>query len=331
MTGSHPCKAAAAGTELYHRPSDALAAFADRPESPSLSLSPDKSLAAWIDPAPPFPSVEELAVPERRLAGLRIDPNENARSRMGYVRGASFQRFDTDSGPYGEFYRLTGISEGRINFISFSPNSESIAFAWRPPPASGKSQPPQLYRAQVKPALESGEEVVAQQILPTRQLNCIFENYSWLDDDTMLACCIPESKSDSPPQPPPAALGPKAQENSSGNVAMNVTFADLLADEHDSQTFEHFACSDLVRVPLDGSGAPHSLNSEPQLFTSADPSPDGNFLLVEYLHRPFSYLVPYACASLVMLVLCEKRLSVHTFGLNELILGSQVWAIPQGN
>ena len=45
----------------------------------------------------------------------------------------------------------------------------------------------------------------------------MFESYSWLDDDTLIACLVPENH-DLPPTRPGMPLGPKIQVRSVGGV-----------------------------------------------------------------------------------------------------------------
>jgi hypothetical protein len=40
-------------------------------------------------------------------------------------------------------------------------------------------------------------------------------SYSWLDDDHLLACVVPEGTG-APPEKPPMPLGPRIEDNSSG-------------------------------------------------------------------------------------------------------------------
>jgi hypothetical protein len=67
------------------------------------------------------------------------------------------------------------------------------------------------------------------------------------------------------------------------------TLQDLLTNEHDAALFEHHLQSQVVAVSLDGSvrnvGAPG-------MIVRSEPSPDGQYLLVETVRRPFSYIVP---------------------------------------
>src|ERR1041384_8273660 len=69
----------------YQRPVKAVANFVDATPIPFTSLGPDRTTAAVITPIQ-FPSIAELAEPELRLAGLRINPKNHAVSRRGFVQ-----------------------------------------------------------------------------------------------------------------------------------------------------------------------------------------------------------------------------------------------------
>ena len=60
---------------------------------------------------------------------------------------------------------------------------------------------------------------------------------------------------------------------------------------HDAALFEHYCRSQLALwTPSDGKLRPIG---KPGIYTSVQPSPDGQHLLVTEIHRPFSYLMPY--------------------------------------
>ena len=61
----------------------------DQPPQPGLSFSPDRARVLQLAPPPPLPPVAELARPELKLAGVRVDAELNARSRMGHYVGLS--------------------------------------------------------------------------------------------------------------------------------------------------------------------------------------------------------------------------------------------------
>src|ERR1700693_1804311 len=65
-----------------------------------------------------YPSVEELAQPELRIAGLRINPNNYARSRQNFlVNDLSIENLQS-----GKLYPITGLpSPLRASAINWSP------------------------------------------------------------------------------------------------------------------------------------------------------------------------------------------------------------------
>jgi hypothetical protein len=70
------------------------------------------------------------------------------------------------------------------------------------------------------------------------------------------------------------------------------TFQDLLRTPHDEALFGHYAKAQLTTVDA-GTGAAKPLG-EPGLYTDVGPSPDGRYLLVQRLKKPFSTRVPYS-------------------------------------
>ena len=103
----------------------------------------------------------------------------------------------------------------------------------------------------------------------------------------MVARVVPEDRGPAPERSP-VPTGPVIQQ-SAGREAQARTYQDLLADAHDEALFEHHLSARVAIVGLDGSLEEIGAGG---LISRAEPSPDGKFLLVETLHRPFSYTVP---------------------------------------
>ena len=68
--------------EGYRMPPPEVAQFVERPQNPSISISPMRDQLLYLMRPPPYPLVSELARPELKLAGMRIDETQNSRSRM---------------------------------------------------------------------------------------------------------------------------------------------------------------------------------------------------------------------------------------------------------
>ena len=79
--------------------------------------------------------------------------------------------------------------------------------------------------------------------------------------------------------------GPVIQENL-GKKAPARTLQDLLQNPHDEALFEHYTTAQIARVTLKGDVTPLG---EPGVVRSMDPSPDGEYLLVQRVQKPFSY------------------------------------------
>jgi hypothetical protein len=254
-----------------------------------LSLSPNRDQLLYNMRPPPYPFVSELARPEVKLAGLRIDATQNSRSRMSGNTGMALGPFPTTEEEINSFQAFTGIPEGAtLNYLSWASDGSSVAFTVR---YAGPSVPDAERAA---PALWVADAATREcrPLLPGRGLNTLFESYSWLDPDTILVCVIPSDRG-TPPARPPTPRGPRVQFNSGGNVAQARTYADLLKDSHDADLFDYFGTSEFVKVTVStGAVAPFTPPNQNEIYTRCDPSPDGQFVIMSALERPFSYAVP---------------------------------------
>ncbi|SHI57056.1 glutamyl peptidase. Serine peptidase. MEROPS family S09D [Cruoricaptor ignavus] len=78
---------------------------------------------------------------------------------------------------------------------------------------------------------------------------------------------------------------------SDGKVSQNRTYADLLKNPQDEANFENLAKSEIHKVDLNGNS---TLLKNADLYLGTSFSPDGNYLMLTTLQRPFSYIVPYS-------------------------------------
>jgi dipeptidyl aminopeptidase/acylaminoacyl peptidase len=119
-------------------------------------------------------------------------------------------------------------------------------------------------------------------------LNQVLGNsMAWLADNSLLIKAVNPARG-KVPSAPVAPAGPTIQETS-GKAAPSRTYQDLLANPHDEALFAYFMDSQLMRIALDGSSTPVG---KPAMIKSMLLSPDKNYLLVESIQKPFSYLVP---------------------------------------
>ena len=107
----------------YRMPPKAIADLVDAPLTPDVSVSPNQDWILLME-QPPLPPISELAQPELKLAGLRINPRNNGSSRSSYFTGLTLKSLSDNSER-----RITGLpSDARISNVSWSPDSSLIAF-----------------------------------------------------------------------------------------------------------------------------------------------------------------------------------------------------------
>lgn len=267
--GGAPPSATADGTG-YRLPPREVVDIVDAPATPRVVLSPtgDRIVLAR---RPPLASIAELAEPMLRLAGVRIHPDRRERvARVSYTSFAVERVLD------GRVLKVDLPSEGRYSAPLWAPDGSRFLVT--------RSQPEGLELWVVE----------AEDARARRLTGPILSNTSgpaaswWSGSERILVRTVPRELL-APAAPNRIPSGPTVSETA-GRQAQNRTYQDLLTGPDDERLFEHYFTSELRLVSLEGEL--HSL-TPPALYTSAQPSPDGRFLLVTRLRRPWSYTVPY--------------------------------------
>ncbi len=257
----------------YQRPPKSVTDILDVAPPPGLSVSPTGDTLLLVQ-GTRYPSIEEFAAPQLRLAGLRIDPITNGPARSPRMVGLSVLPL-TDAKPSPIELPATG----RSGYPVWSPDGKRFAFGVTT--AKGI----ELWVCEAKPGAKP-------ELIPGVRLNAaIGDEFQWMPgSETLLVQLILEKRGE-PPVAPVAPAGPIVQE-SDGKAAPVRTYQDLLRNPHDEALFEYFATSQLAAVNVATKKVERI--GEPAIVIGADPSPDGKYLLVARVKRPFSYLQPYS-------------------------------------
>ncbi len=260
----------ARGQERYHQPPAPVPQILAADLVPLASPSPDGRLVLLLE-REGLPSIEDVAGPERRLAGRRVNPVTNGPSRTFPFKGLRIVSVAT-----GRELRVEVPAGAHLANVEWSADSAEVAFTvtsadgialWAADAATGRSR--RLTEARLNAAAGAP---------------C-----AWISRlDGFVCRMIPADRKAALPQAATTPEGPVVQETR-GKAAPAPTFQDLLQDAADEAQFEYLFRSQLVRVGPDGVARPVGA---PGLHVASRPSPDGRFLLVETVHRPFSYLVP---------------------------------------
>ena len=115
-------------------------------------------------------------------------------------------------------------------------------------------------------------------------------SFEWMpDNQTIVYKSIINGRGDAPTKPAVPA-GPVISESSGGAAAVR-TYQDLLKNPYDESLFEYFVNTQLTSVNVNN----NQVNSlgDAGMVADFNTSPDGNYIMVEVMQKPFSYIVPY--------------------------------------
>ena len=268
----------AAQTTGYQKPPAAIEQLLDAPETPMVSLSPDRATLLVEQPAD-FPSIADVAQPRYRLAGIRFNPAASAPagSSDSYVVGLKLQAVAG-----GAAKAVAGLpAKLKATNALWSPDSRHVAFVQRVDASAMGGAGLQVYVIDVVTAQ-------ARRVGTVKVNGVLGAPCAWLPESSGLLCrVVPERGA--APKLSDVPAGPNVEENL-GKATPAPTYEDMLKTAQDEDLFEYYAASQLAIVPLSG---PAKMLPVKGLLDAARPSPDGKYALVEVIHRPFSFTVPY--------------------------------------
>ncbi len=265
--------AAGHGHGGYQKPPQSVLDVLHAPLPPSASLSPTHDTLILATPVR-YPPIADLAEPMLRLAGSRVVPRN--RSLQGV--------------PYWSEYVMVRVPDGAETRVALPPGARVSLPRWS---VDGKRFVFEVFGASAVElwAGEAGSPAVRR--LGEVRLNPMLgDELRWMPDQkALLVKLVPPGQGPAPARPaePP---GPNVQETS-GQKAASSTYEvrDVLKSPHDEDLFDHYAASQIALVDF-ASGEVTSLGP-PALYAEVSAAPDGEHLLVESIHRPYSYLTAH--------------------------------------
>jgi dipeptidyl aminopeptidase/acylaminoacyl peptidase len=257
----------------YQTPHKDILDLADASPAPAIRIN-EKGTTALLLYSSPYKSIEELSETEMRLAGLRINPVTNIGSRTRYYYDAKI--LDVASQQQMEIEGLP--SNGRLANFGWSHDEKKMAFT------------------------VTGQEGVSLWVIdiPTKSAKKITKEnlnanmgtpYEWTKNDRhLLVKVLPEDRKPLIDRFNTIPKGPTISVND-GKKAQNRTYQDLLKNPTDEHNFDQLAHSEIHKVGLDGISQPWMPKA---IYRGMSVSPDGSFIMITTVQRPYSYLVPYS-------------------------------------
>ena len=252
----------------WQSPSEELLQVLHAPQLPWTWIAPTGDYMLLADPML-YPPLVELAAPMHKLAGMRVNPAINGRhGRHGGISP-----------------RLVRVKDGVTTSLNLPEGAEVDDMVWN---VDGKrfalivihTDHIGLWVGSVEGEVKKIENFALNPLMGTA--------VSWLPDQKrLLVRRIP--RRGQAPEPPAIPSGPEIVEGVGAAARSTYEARNLLETAHDDALFEYYTTSELViidptteEVEIIGKSAPYH---------TAEFSPDGEYILIERLVKPWSHEV----------------------------------------
>ncbi|MBB1193336.1 S9 family peptidase [Flavobacterium sp. SOK18b] len=255
----------------YQKPSPSILTLADYERAPSVSMDTKKEYLL-LSYRNTYKSLDDLNQDELRLGGLRINPTTNISSTVTYVNNLKIRKVKDQNE-----VQVAGLPQNpRISNISWSPNDSKIAFTHTA--ATGV----ELWTIDV--ALATAKKITEANLNAN-----IGSPFVWMkDNNTLLVKMLPKNRAALLDSKKDLPTGPIIS-NADGSKSQNRTYPDMLKNANDEINFENIMTSELYKINLDGTA---TLFKKAAMYAGESFSPDGNYLMLTTIQKPFSYIVP---------------------------------------
>ncbi len=253
----------------YQTPPQSIVDLVDAPTTPTVSFTRNRDKMLLLE-RPDYPTIVDISQPILGLAGLRLNPANNGGEGWGLT---SITVKDTKTGKEN---KITGLpATPRIGNVEFSPDEKLLAFT------NSTETTVELWIADM-------EQFVAKKLTNAALNGAYGSTISWTKDGKhILAKLIPEGRGVAP-EASDVPTGPVVQENL-GKITPARTYQNLLDNPHEEVLFDYYFTAQMGLVDMQGN---ITKIGTPAIYRSMNYSPDGNYLLVQRIERPYSYLVP---------------------------------------
>ncbi len=258
----------------YQRPSDEILELVDIQLAPTVLISDNNEYMVLLY-RDAYSTIEELSQEELRLGGLRIDPVTNIGSRVTYYNNISIKKLNKNK---SDVIAVSGLpSSPRLANLTWSPDQQKIAFT------NTTTEGVSIWVLNLKDA-------TVKKLTNARVNANLRDVINWFEDSNyILVKMISKDREELIDTKNAVPMGPTISV-SDGKKAQNRTYQDLLKNKNDEHNFEQLALSELFKVSMEGK---KEIWLGSAMYGSIGFSPDGNYVMVETVEKPFSYLVPY--------------------------------------
>lgn len=255
----------------YQKPSAEILKLADYERPPSVFMDSKRDWMIFTY-RNTYKTLDELNQEEMRLGGLRINPITNIASTVTYVNNLKIRKINGK-----QETQVKGLPANvKITYTSFSPDEKKLAFT------NTTAQGVELWVLDL-------ETATAKKITEDNLNANLGTPYTWYKDSQhLLVRRIPAQRAKLIDSSKNIPTGPIVS-TSDGKVSQNRTYQDLLKNPQDEANFDTLTQSELYKVSLNGNA---TKVKEADIYLRNSFSPDGEYLLLTTIKKPYSYIVP---------------------------------------
>ena len=285
----------------YQKPSPEILALADYERAPSVLMDTKKEYMLLLY-RNTYKTLDELNMDELRLGGLRINPVTNISSTLTYINNIKVRKISgTTEMP------VAGLPQNaKIANLQWSRDEKKIAFSHTT--ATGV----ELWVLDIA----SAKATKLTDAMVNANLGTPFSWFS--DNQNLLVKMLPKNRAALVDAKKDLPKGPIVS-TADGSKSQNRTYQDLLKNQTDETNFENIVTAELYKVNLNGSS---TLFKSANMYAGESFSPDGNYLMISTIKRPFSYIVPlnrFPNETIVYDINGKEVAKVNDVPLNEII------------
>lgn len=219
-----------------------------------------------------YKSITELMQEELKLAGLRINPLINISSRESYYHKLTILEIRS-----GIEYEVSGLEvDGKYCKVTWNPSQTKAAFY----KITALGVELWYIDMETKKAVGLSDAVI--------NVN-LGHSPVWLMEDSILVNQVIENRPPVKYKTQEAPIGPVISEND-GKAIETRTYQDLLKDKIDEFNFELLTTSEIWKYEISGIKSKWKTAA---IHDGISVSPDGKYVMLSEIKKPFSYFVPF--------------------------------------
>jgi len=252
----------------WQSPPEELLEVLHAPQLPRVWTAPTGEYLLLAEPVL-YPPLAELAAPMHKLAGIRVNPAINGHHGQHGCTSPRLVRVEGEATT-----PLDLPADAEVHDVEWTVDGQRFALT------VGHADHIGLWVGSVEGEVTKIEDLALNPLMGT--------DVSWLpDQEGLLVRRIPQRGP--APEPPAIPAGPEIVEGAEASARSTYEARNLLKTAHDDALFEYYTTSELVIV--DPATGKVKVVSAPAPYTTAEFSPDGEYLLVQRLVGPWSHEV----------------------------------------